>query len=255
MVPLLLRLDLDRAAAEAFIDAVRDGEHRAPFGRATQRLEHARFGFGVEVCGDLVEQQHGGVRCRGARNGQKLPLALREQPVRAGGVVAVRQRADDFVEARELRGVFRHRTGDTRIAQRDLIEHRARHAGEVLLDAADACASLLVRDGRDVHAADGDFSRLRAVEPQQQAEDRALARARAADECDLLALSHREGEIKENRALAVAERHVRENDISACSGFFTRRGNVALRLDKKRVDALDARHRGLDGLDLRWWAA
>ena len=120
----------------------------------------------------------------------------------------------------------------------------------MLLDAADARAALLVRDGGNVHAADGDRALLRVIEPQQQTEDRALARACAADQRDLLALLNGKGQVSEHRALAVAERHVREDDVSARGGFFTRRGNVALQLGEERVDALDARHRGLDGLDL-----
>ena len=70
------RLDLDGSAAEAFVDAVGDGQHRAPFGRAAQRFQYARFGLGVQIGGDLVEQQNGGVRRRCPREGQKLLFAL-----------------------------------------------------------------------------------------------------------------------------------------------------------------------------------
>ena len=246
----VLRADLDRPAAKALVDAVRDGQHCASLGRAAQRLKHTRLGLGVEIGGDLVEQQHGGIRRRSARNGQKLPLALRKQPVRTGRIIAVRQRADDLVESCKARGLFRHGAADARIAQRDLVEHRARHAGKVLLHAADARAALCVCDGAGVRAADGDAALLRAVEPQQQAEDRALARARAANERDLFALPDREGQIPEHRALAVAEGHVRKDNVSVRRRTRARRGDIALRLGEEGVDAPDARHRGLNGLDL-----
>lgn len=41
------RLDLDGPAAEAFINAVRNGEHRPALGRAAQRLQHAGLGLGI----------------------------------------------------------------------------------------------------------------------------------------------------------------------------------------------------------------
>ena len=70
--------DLDRSAAKIFIDAVGDGEHRAACGRATQSLQHTGFCFGIQIGGDLIQQQHGGVCGSGTGNGQQLPLALRE---------------------------------------------------------------------------------------------------------------------------------------------------------------------------------
>ena len=90
----------------------------------------------------------------------------------------------------------RHFPGDLRIVQGDLLQHRPRHAGEMLLHAADARAPLAVGNIRNVHAADGDAAALRRIEPEQQLENGALSRARPADERYLLALLHGHGEVR-----------------------------------------------------------
>ena len=49
-------LDFDGSAAKIFINAVRNGEHGTSFGGAAERFQHTRFGFGIEVRGDFVQQ-------------------------------------------------------------------------------------------------------------------------------------------------------------------------------------------------------
>ena len=56
-----MRPDLYRPAAEVLIDAVGDGEHRAPFGRAAKRFKDTGLGLSIEVGRYLVQQQHGRV--------------------------------------------------------------------------------------------------------------------------------------------------------------------------------------------------
>lgn len=75
-----MRPDLYRPAAEVLIDAVGDGEHRAPFGRAAKRFKDTGLGLSIEVGRYLVQQQHGRVCRCGTGDGQKLPLALRDIP-------------------------------------------------------------------------------------------------------------------------------------------------------------------------------
>ena len=139
-----LRSDLDGSAAEIFIDAVRNGKNRAPRRRTAQRFKNARFGFGIQVCRNLVEQQHSGVCRRSAGNGQQLPLALREHPLHAHRIIALRKRLHGGVDTGQLRRVFRHRRCDLRVSQRNLVQDRARHAGKMLLHAANTGPSLLI---------------------------------------------------------------------------------------------------------------
>ena len=74
-----LRPDLYRPAAEVLIDAVGDGEHRAPFGRAAKRFKDTGLGLSIEVGRYLVQQQHGRVcRCgAGRRAGRWTEAATR----------------------------------------------------------------------------------------------------------------------------------------------------------------------------------
>ena len=58
------------SAAQVFVNAVGDGQHRPACAGPAQSLQHPGFGFCVQVGGDLIQQQHGRVRRRGTGNGQ-----------------------------------------------------------------------------------------------------------------------------------------------------------------------------------------
>ena len=96
----------------------------------------------VEVGRDFIQQKHGGIGRRRAGDGKELPFALRKHAVRAARVIAVGKRADGRIQPGKPRGLPRHVPRNARVAQRDLVEHRARHAGKMLLHAADARAAL-----------------------------------------------------------------------------------------------------------------
>ena len=66
-------------------------------------------------------------------------------------------------------------------------------------------------------------------------------------ERDLLALLDGHGKIAQDGRFAVAEGDVRQHDIAVCGSFAVLHG--ALGLGKKSVDAPDACHCRLDGLD------
>ena len=119
----------------------------------------------------------------------------------------------------------------------------------MLLHTADAGAALPVGDVRHLHPADGHRARFRRVQAQQQPEHRALARAGAAHQRDLLALLHGHGKVLKDVLFAVAEgdmvqHHVTPGRRGPCGRL------LPLRLGEKGVDALHARHSRLDGLDL-----
>ena len=142
---------------------MRNGQHGASFGGAAERFQHARFGFGIEVRGDFVQQQHRRVRRRRAGNGQQLPFPLRKHAVCADGIVPVRKCADGVIHSRQFRGILCHFLGDGGVGKRNLVKHRPRYAGEALFHAADARAALMVGNRRNVHAADGNIPLFRLI--------------------------------------------------------------------------------------------
>ena len=84
--------------------AVRDDEHRA----ALHQLIHAALDDGLGACvdgrGRLVEDQHGGVAEKDARDGEQLSLADRDVLGIAveRGVVAARQGADEEIRQKNV---------------------------------------------------------------------------------------------------------------------------------------------------------
>ena len=145
--------------------------------------------------------------------------------------------------------MFGHLGGDLRIAQCDLVQHGAGHAGKMLLHTADAGAALPVGDVRHRYAANGDGAAFGRVQPQQQLEHGTLARAGAADQRDLLALFHGHREVIQHMFLAVAKGDVGKFHI-APGRPGTLCGNFPFRLGQKRINAFHARHGRLDGLNL-----
>ena len=112
------------------------------------------------------------------------------------------------------RRVLAQRKGEV-LVDRERVEERAalEHHPELLADAV----QLTLGEARDVLTGDEDVPRLRADEPADQAQDRALARAAAAEDHRHLARRERAREAAEH--LAVAERHVdalqRDVDVGA----------------------------------------
>ena len=140
---LSLGPDLHSPAAKTLIDAVGS----APTGGLTQGLPYTGLRLGIQIGGDLIQQQHSGVCRCGPCNGQQLPLPLREYPVRTPRVIPLRQRLDGLVDLRQPGGLLGHLSGDLRVAQGDLLQHGPRYTGKMLLHAADTDAPLSVRDG------------------------------------------------------------------------------------------------------------
>ena len=118
-----------------------------------------------------------------------------------------------------MRRVLRHIFRYLRVTKGDLIQHRPRHAGKVLLHTADAGSALLIRNGRNVHAANGDRTGLRTVKPQQKLEHGAFSRARPADQRDVLALPYGHGKVPQNGLFPVAEGHVGQYHVPPDGGF------------------------------------
>lgn len=91
-----------------------DREHRAARGRAAQSLQHTSLRFGIQIGGDLIQQQHGGVCGGGTGNGQQLPLALREDALGTDSVITLRQSPDGSIDPGQCGGIPCHFPGDLR---------------------------------------------------------------------------------------------------------------------------------------------
>lgn len=96
---------------------------------------------------------------------------------------------------------------------------RSRHTGKVLLYTADAGSALLIRNGRNVHAANGDRTGFRTIKPQQKLEHSAFSCARPAYQRDLLALPYGHGKVPQNGLFPVAEGHVGQYHVPPGGGF------------------------------------
>ena len=119
----------------------------------------------------------------------------------------------------------------------------------MLLHAADAGAALAVGDVRHIHPADGHPARFGPVQAQQQLEHGALTGTGAAHQHDLLALLHGHGEVVQDMLFPIAEGHMTKLHVAPGS-VLPLRWDSALGLAEESVDALDACHGRLDGLDL-----
>ncbi len=99
------------------------------------------------------------------------------------------------------------RVGGVGPAVDDVVAHRAVQQRGVLRHHADLRAQAVLRHVRDVLAVDQDAAALEVVEAQQQVDERRLARARAADQADLLARpdGQRRGRRSRGAAAAVGE--------------------------------------------------
>ena len=56
-----------------------DGEDGAVFGGGLKGADDLALGQGIEIGGDLVEQQQAGIQRDGARDAEQLALSLREE--------------------------------------------------------------------------------------------------------------------------------------------------------------------------------
>ena len=84
----------------------------------------------------------------------------------------------------------------------------------MLLHASDAGAPLPIRNGRNVHAADGHRAALGRIQSQQQPEHRAFSRTCPTHQRDLLPLLHSQGEVLQHRLFPIAEGHMGERHIA-----------------------------------------
>ena len=98
--------------------------------------------YGYDVTGDLYTQR---LIAMGICAAATMIVYYRNhhKKVGADGVIAVGQGLNRGLHADKPGGLFCHLLGDLRVAQSDLLQHRARHPGEMLLHTANAGTALV----------------------------------------------------------------------------------------------------------------
>ena len=179
-----------------------------------------RLDLGIERRGRLVQHQDRRVLEERAGERDALPLAARQldpalaqMRVIAGAALVVLQRQDEIVRLGPRRRRLDLGIGRVGPAVADVVAGRAVEHRGLLRDHRDLAAQALLGDLADVLAADDDAPRLDIVEPQQQRDERRLARARGADDADLLARRDLERDVADAAlAPAIAEADIVEPD-------------------------------------------
>src|SRR6266851_7186782 len=177
------------------------------------------LGFGVEVGGRLIENEHPRVLEDDASDRDPLLLAAAQPmtPLPHHRVITFRQRRDEIVDVSGLRGGYHLRLRRVRLRVEEVVADRGMEEEGVLEDHPDLAAQRFEREIANVVAVQPDGAELRIVETGQQVGDRGLAGTGRADQRRQLAGLDLEGNVFERRAIirAVAERHLVELDLPA----------------------------------------
>ena len=183
---------------------VGDDDDRAAVGDAGQMLLHDGLALGIERTRRLVENQDR--RAVDQRTGDRQPLTL---PARQVGRtlfehrrIAVRQALDELVRAGDLGGAHHLVERGGGFGHRDVLAHRAAKQEILLQHDADPGAQIADVELLQILAVDLYQARLRPVETLQQAGDRRLAGAAAADDADDLAGLDRKRDVLDRRGQA-----------------------------------------------------
>src|SRR5262249_53509630 len=122
--------------------------------------------------------------------------------------------ADELVGMSELGRRHDLGVGRLRPAVADVVADRAVQQRGVLRDHGDLRAQALLRDRGDVLAVDQDTAAFEVEEAQQQIYHRRLAGAGTADQADLFARPHGQGQAVDDAALAAVTEATSSNLIS-----------------------------------------
>ena len=167
---------------------VGDDKHRSALHQLIHAVLHEGFGTGIDGGSRLVEDHCGRIRNRRAGDGDELALPLREVGAVVGqhGVVPFGQTGDEVVRVGEFcrrDALFVRRVQP---AVTDIVHDRARKQVGILQNDAERPTQILFIDLVDIDAVVADLAVLDVVETVDEVGDGRLARARGADEGDLL---------------------------------------------------------------------
>ena len=222
-----------------------------------QRVADDQLGFGVDARRGLVENQDARIEGQRARERQQLLLPDRQRRAALGdrARVAVRQPLDERLGVHRARRAAHALVVDRRVAEADVVGDRAREQVHVLQHQAEQPAHVGEIELADVDAVDRDPAARHVVEPQQQVDQRRLARAGGADDADALAGADLEADVLEHQVVVVVgEPDVVEARCGPAPGA-GRRAGARRRLDRHRLveqleDPLGRGHRRLQDVEL-----
>ena len=201
---------LDDAAALEHQDAggvadggepVGDHEGGAVLHHLGQRGLHLGLGERIEGAGRLVEDEDRRILEQRARDRQALALAAGEHPsaLARDGLEAFRVAVDDLDDLRALAGAAHLLLGRIRLADAQVLGHRAIEQQHFLEHDADVAAQSRQREPADIHAVDLDRAGLRIEGAVQQRQCRRFAGAGGADQRDGFARQRRESQVGDRR--------------------------------------------------------
>ena len=192
-------------------------EHGANVLDLFQAVLDQQLGFGIDVGGGFVQDDHRGLMDDGAGEGEQLPLTGGEvvAALAYGLVQALFQAVDELVGVDVAAGVHDLLIADALLTQQDVAADIAAEQEHVLQHLAEVAAQAADLDLLDVDAVDEDLSLLDIVIAADQGQDGGLARARGAHEGHGLLGQDMEGHaLQDPLARLVGEPHVAELDLA-----------------------------------------
>src|ERR1700730_9568306 len=220
-----VRTDIDDLAAvkhEGLIaidqrgEPVRDDHHRAPARHALEIGVDQRLTLRIERRGRLVEDHQPGIDDQRARDGDALALAAGEigRALLDPRLITLGQTFDELLGACEPGRAHGVLEIEARPPGQDVVLHGAAEEEVLLQHDAEALAQMPQVDLAQIRPVDPHRARIVAVDPHEQAGDRGLTGARAADQAEHRARRDGETDLVERRGLRafIFEGHIFEAD-------------------------------------------
>ncbi|MCY1425496.1 hypothetical protein D9M71_412850 [compost metagenome] len=196
---------------------MRDQQHRLAFHHRLQALLEAFFTGVVHGAGRLVQQQDLRVEQQRTAQGDVLPLAARQvlPAFTHLQLVAVRVQPGELMHARQLGGLQDHLVLDVAGAADQVVAQGAGQQLDVLWYVANVVAQFADVDLANVHAIDQQRATIGLVQADNELGQRALARAAATDDADLLARADGQVDILQGQVLLVRISEVDPAELDA----------------------------------------
>jgi len=208
---------------------VSDDKGSAALHQFEQRLLDLQFGARIHAGGGLIEDQDTRIRQGGPGNGQQLALPLADvgAPLREGGMVAVRQAADELVRVGEDGGLNHLLVRRVQPAIADVLHHRVGEEKVVLEHHAQLTPEAVLAHGADVVPVDANRAGVDVVEAGEQVDHGGLAGARRPHERHRLTRAGVEADVGQDGHVGrVGKGHVLKHDVPLDSTQIHRVGGV-----------------------------
>ena len=207
--------------------------------------------MGIQVRGDLVQQQDPGVQNHCPGDGEQLKLSLGEQDFGTGRMDALGKLIHRFAQAHHVQGLPDLRVRHLRVKQGYLVANRAGHQPELLFHIAEPAALFAFRDRFRRPAKHPHSSLPGLIQSCDQLDQRTLSRTGAPGQDDGFTLCDSQAEVMEDLPLllAITKAHIAYPEGNAVSPDLPR-AFFLLCFFQKFIDPPHAGHRRLHILDL-----